>query len=157
MKLREAETGDIDVVAGFLLAMVQEMASFGGHAVAEGHHASAWCHNHVVSGLSDPDLVLLLAESEEPPAAPLGIVEASITEPHPVFEAKRILHLHSLYVDPAHRRSGIGLQLLEAALQWGRDRECVEAELNSLVGNPGRHLYESLGFRVFELELRRSL
>ena len=157
MKLRKAQTGDIDVVAGFLLAMVQEMASFGGHAVAEGHRASAWCHNHVVSGLSDPDRLLLLAESEETPAAPLGIAEASITEPHPVFETKRILHIHSLYVDPAHRRSGIGRQLLEAALQWGRDRECVEAQLNSLAGNPGRHLYESLGFRIFESELRRSL
>ena len=157
MMLREAKTGDLDVVAGFLSAMIQEMASYGGHSVAEGQHASAWCHNHVVSRLSDPDCVLLLAESEELPATALGFVEASITEPHPVFQAKRVLHIHSLYVDLAHRRSGLGRRLLEAALQWGKGRDCVDAQLNSLAGNPARRLYESLGFNVFELELRRRL
>jgi hypothetical protein len=47
--------------------------------------------------------------------------------------------------------------LIAEALDWGAQRECDQAALNTLVGNPARELFESIGFRVFELEMRKSL
>jgi len=44
--------------------------------------------------------------------------------------------------------------LLEAVLEWGREKGCAEAELNMLVSNPARRLYEKLGFKEFQLEMR---
>jgi GNAT superfamily N-acetyltransferase len=157
MKLRKARLGDTEVVIDFLLVMLNEMASLGGHPIAEGSSASDWLRERFIPAIDDPDHLLLLAESEDPEANPIGLVEASITQPHPVFRTKRMLHIHSIYVGPDYRRKGVARRLIEAALQWGRAHDCVEAELNALEGNPARHLYESLGFRVFEFKMRRRL
>jgi GNAT superfamily N-acetyltransferase len=157
MIFREVELRDRDVVCDFLLAMIQELASVGGHSIVEEGTAAAWFNERITSGVDDPEHLFLLAESDPPDAAPLGVIEATIIRPHPVFKPKRILHIHSVFVDPDFRRKGIGRQLLETALLWGEERGCVEAVLNSLVGNPALDLYESLGFKVFELELRRKI
>jgi len=157
MIFREVELHDRDVVCDLLLAMIQEMVSVGGHNIADDDKATAWINERITSGVDDPEHLFLLAESDTPDAAPLGVIEATIIRPHPVFKPKQILHIHSVFVDPDFRRKGIGRQLLETALQWGEERRCVEAELNSLVGNPALELYKSLGFKVFELELRRKI
>jgi len=73
----------------------------------------------------------------------------------PVFEPKQILHIHAVYLLEAHRRKGIGQALLEAILDWGQKSDCVEAELNTLVRNPARSLYEKLGFSEFEIKMIR--
>jgi predicted enzyme related to lactoylglutathione lyase len=46
---------------------------------------------------------------------------------------------------------------MEEALSWARGRGCVEAQLNTLVGNPARALFASLGFREVESRMTRSL
>jgi GNAT superfamily N-acetyltransferase len=74
-----------------------------------------------------------------------------------VFEPARILHIHALYVDPDHRRRGIGRALLQTAFEWGRTAGCTATELNVLVSNPARTLYEGLGFRAFQTEMVRDL
>lgn len=157
MIFREVELRDRDVVCDFLLAMIQEMVSVGGHNIADDDKAAAWITERITSGVDDPDHLFLLVESDSPDAAPLGVIDVTIIRPHPVFKPKRILHIHSVFVDTDFRRKGIGRQLLETALLWGEERGCVEAVLNSLVGNPALDLYESLGFKVFELELRRKI
>jgi GNAT superfamily N-acetyltransferase len=52
---------------------------------------------------------------------------------------------------------GIGQALLKAALEWGSQVGCVIAELNALVGNPARFLYEKSGFREFEVQMTLKL
>ena len=157
MKLRKARLGDTEIAIDFLLAMLNEMASLGGHPIANGSKASDWLHERFISAIDDPDHLFLLAEPKDPEANPIGLVRASTTQPHPVFRATRVLHIHSIYVEPDYRRKGVARRLIGAALQWGRAHDCVEAELNALEGNPARHLYESLGFRIFEFEMRQSL
>jgi GNAT superfamily N-acetyltransferase len=73
------------------------------------------------------------------------------------FAPKKTLHISAVYVVPAHRRHGMARRLLEAALDWGRQAGCVEADLNTLVHNPARALYERLGFTAFELKMVRRL
>ena len=68
-----------------------------------------------------------------------------------------VVHIHALYVRPRYRGEGLGRELLEQALTWGRARGCSEATLSVLVGNPARGLYEGAGFEAFELQMRRNL
>jgi ribosomal protein S18 acetylase RimI-like enzyme len=62
-----------------------------------------------------------------------------------------------VYVQPAHRGSGLGRALLDAVIQAARDAGLVLLELSVTRGNdPAQRLYESLGFRAYGLE-RRAL
>nr|WP_272867763.1 MULTISPECIES: GNAT family N-acetyltransferase [Nostocaceae] len=62
-----------------------------------------------------------------------------------------------MYMAPKFRRRGIALSLFEEAFAWGRVRGCTEVDLNVLQNSPAKVLYESLGFEVFEIEMRRKL
>jgi ribosomal protein S18 acetylase RimI-like enzyme len=62
--------------------------------------------------------------------------------------------LEDLYVEEHARRSGIGEQLVSAALDRARERGCRRVELDVNEANePARALYEKLGFSSFSEQL----
>jgi GNAT superfamily N-acetyltransferase len=155
--IREAVAADAPVIVRFLRSMVQDIASMGGHATST--REEDW--KRLVAGTREevekPEHLYLLADLEGAQKTPISLAWARVASLAPVFEPKRVLHIQVLYVQGAYRRQGVGRALLEALLAWGRSEGCVEAELNTLVGNSARALYEDLGFRVFQLEMRREL
>jgi GNAT superfamily N-acetyltransferase len=157
VKIREAGPGDAGRATESLRSMLEEMAALGGHPLAEAGEVSDWLQVRFAAAIEDPDHLFLVAELEEPEAQQVGILEASVIRQHPVFEPRRMMHIHALYVEAGHRGRGVARLLVDAALQWGREHACVEASLSVLAGNPAHHLYERLGFCPFELELRRAL
>jgi GNAT superfamily N-acetyltransferase len=157
VKIREAGPGDAGRATEFLRSMLEEMASLGGHPLGDAGEVSDWLQVRFAAAMEEPDHLFLVAELEEPEAQQVGILEASVIWPHPVFEPRRMMHIHSLYVEPGHRGQGVARLLVDTALQWGREHACVEASLSVLTGNPAHHLYERLGFCPFEFELRRAL
>lgn len=157
ISIREATAGDAPVITHFLRSMVKEMASLGGHPASEDEAIWENVERVTRAQIGEQDHRYLLAETIEPEPTAVGLAEAGVVDLHPVFEPRRVLHIHALYVQDSHRRRGIGQELLEAILDWGRSRGCVEAELNTLVANPARSLYEKLSFRAFEIEMRRQL
>jgi ribosomal protein S18 acetylase RimI-like enzyme len=59
------------------------------------------------------------------------------------------LGLHSLVVEPAHRRQGHAAALMAELLEWGAERGATTAWLHVETDNqPGLALYGGLGFRV---------
>lgn len=71
---------------------------------------------------------------------------------------RRFVYLHSLWVEPAARRLGLGLALTQAALAWGRRRGATQARLEVAVSNAGaRRLYQGLGFAERELLMVRPI
>jgi ribosomal protein S18 acetylase RimI-like enzyme len=68
------------------------------------------------------------------------------------FAARPLLNVHDLAVLPEHQGRGIGRALLASAEERARARGCAKLTLEVLESNVGaRRLYESFGFRDFEL------
>jgi ribosomal protein S18 acetylase RimI-like enzyme len=66
-------------------------------------------------------------------------------------------YLFSMYVDAAHRRTGLAERLVEAVIAGARNAGAVVLHLSVTVGNvPAQRLYRRLGFTVYGVE-RRSL
>lgn len=155
--LRNATAEDLDSVVHLVGAMLRDMASYGGRALNAEDQVESELRAHFTRGLGGRDHVVLLAALEGNEKAPVGVIEASVRSPHSIFRSRRVLHIHSIYVEPGDRREGIGRALLDAALEWGRGAGCVEAALNVLADNPARRLYERTGFEVLEVKMGREL
>ncbi len=66
-------------------------------------------------------------------------------------------HLFSMYVDAAHRGSGLAEQLVNAVIAGASEAGAVVLHLSVTVGNaPAQRLYRRMGFTVYGVE-RRSL
>ena len=65
--------------------------------------------------------------------------------------------LFSMYVDAAHRGSGLAQQLIEAVIAGAREAGALVLQLSVAAGNaPAQRLYRRMGFTVYGIE-RRSL
>jgi len=157
MQIRNLSHQDVDTAIGFLQAMVDEMASCGGHPTQDLSQTSNWFRDHIGSHIDPSDFLFLIAEITPSSSQPIGILEASITGLHPVFLPRASLHIHSIYVALEHRRSGVARRLIEEAFEWGREKGCEEADLNVLQRSPAMSLYQDLGFVAFQVEMRRRL
>lgn len=157
MELRKATRQDAKQVVDCVLAMLQEMAAHGGDPLSQEEQIRSALELRFTNSLEKEDHVFLIAAPEGRPGPPAGLIEASVVAREEFFQPKSVLHVHSLYVQPDHRRQGLGGRLLKAGLEWGRREGCVEAELNVLVGNPARKLYENLGFEAVELRMHLGL
>jgi GNAT superfamily N-acetyltransferase len=73
-----------------------------------------------------------------------GSVEIVQWVPSRLDPAPRRAWIHSLYVEPALRRHGIGRQLTQTIIAWCREQRFEWVYLQA--SEQGRPLYESLGF-----------
>jgi len=65
--------------------------------------------------------------------------------------------LHDIVVDPAHRRHGVGQQLLEAALAYVRSRGLSQIVLATAERNEAaQRFFASVGFRRTMIEMTRD-
>ncbi len=72
--------------------------------------------------------------------------------PRPDVPDVQRAHVAKVWVDPAHRRQGVGRLLMDAVLRWCRAHGMVRVVLNpSEVSLP---LYRSVGFRPAHDECR---
>jgi ribosomal protein S18 acetylase RimI-like enzyme len=65
--------------------------------------------------------------------------------------------LFSMYVDAAHRHSGLARRLVEAVIAGAREAGAIVLHLTVAAGNaPAQRLYRGMGFQTYGIE-RRSL
>ena len=152
--IRKANSSDATVIVHLVRLLVTEMEAIGAHAVAAGSDAWSRIEDSAPDRICDEDRMYLLAERG---SVEIGFGEGKVGSTIPVFASKMILHIGSVYVTPEYRDRGIGRQIVEKLLNWGRDRGCSEVELNVLVGNPARKFYRRLGFGGFEVTMTREL
>ncbi|PGO25842.1 GNAT family N-acetyltransferase [Bacillus cereus] len=51
-----------------------------------------------------------------------------------------------LFVDEKYRRNGLGLKLMNSAMEWFKEKQIYEIELTVVYGNEAVSFYEKLGF-----------
>jgi len=151
--MRDASADDVPLIVEMIRRMVEDMASYGGHAPASDESASQKMATVVTDALKGSKYII--AESAN--GNPLGIAGAELITLGGVFAPKKTIHIHVVYVLPQFRRRSVASTLLARILDWGRAAGCEQCTLNVLENNPARSLYDKSGFSVFEVKLMRSL
>jgi GNAT superfamily N-acetyltransferase len=153
--VRDASQDDVVLIAQMIRQMVEDMASYGGHAPAKDEAASQKTEAMVADELKGDVNKYLIAESTN--GEPLGVTNAELITLAHVFAPKKTIHVHVVYVLPKYRRHGVASALLRRILDWGRAVDAELCTLNVLAGNPARSLYDKNGFSTFEVKLVRLL
>ncbi len=105
--------------------------------------------------LREDDVVVFVAERQ---ASIVGYVYAGL-EPQSWKELREACgFIHDVVVDESGRRSGVATALMDAAINWLRDRGAPRVVLWTAQPNEGaQRLFESLGFRRTMVEMTREL
>lgn len=105
--------------------------------------------------LGEDDVVVFVAERE---ATIIGYVYAGL-EPQSWKELREECgFIHDVVVDEGGRRSGVASALMEAAIDWLRDRGVPRVVLWTAQRNDGaQRLFDRLGFRRTMIEMTREL
>ena len=124
-------------------------------APGDGDDAEAGYADFLASQLDDPDAAVFVAERG---TTILGYAYAAI-EPLSWKELRdECGFLHDLLVTEAARGTGIGHQLLDAAIDWLRERGMPRVVLGTAAANGGaRRLFERRGFRPTMIEMTLEL
>ena len=167
-QIRHAALCDFATIIRFVQAMLSEMYTLGRRELPA--QAEAWLdfESRILQTLSSreegglvypnaADQLVEIAETIEEATLPIGLIEAGSLRPTPFLRPVQTLYIHALYVLPHYRRRGIGTALLRAAIAWGRQQHCLQAQLTVLPHNPARRLYQTLGFSVLGLEMRKEM
>ena len=107
------------------------------------------------SQLNDPDVVLLVAESD---ATVIGYAYAALEGYDWMALRGPAAAIHDIVVDPRHRGRGVGRLLLTETLSCLQSRGAPRVVLSTAERNePARRLFERMGFRRTMVEMTREL
>lgn len=155
MKIRQADNRDCESIVHFVWVTLQDMVFVGGHEVNPDETFWREYGEKVIKAIKNGDRLYLFAETEN---GIVGYLEGKQVTLQEVFKPKKSFHISAVYVLPDERRKGIATALFREALRWGLEQGCQEADLNVLVNNSdAKWLYEKLGFKVFQHEMRMKL
>jgi GNAT superfamily N-acetyltransferase len=140
--VRAATVADLPLLLRHRRGMWEDMGRL---APGEPDSAEPAYAQFVAERLAEGRLAGFVAEDGGEPVAS-GCVYLQEVHPRPGLPETRWAYLLSFYVEPAHRRTGIAGELLEACLAWGRTHGCTRASLHASAA--GRPLYERRGFRA---------
>lgn len=105
----------------------------------------------------DPRGTFLVAQ--DPATGELaGFLIATIDRNIPIYRQREYAFIQDLWVEPAHRRTGIARRLVQAALGHLGAQGVTQIRLETAAANePARRLFESMGFRTGTIDLLRSI
>jgi hypothetical protein len=84
MQIRKLSHQEIEMIVEYLQAMLDEMASFGGHVFQESNSGSNWLLDCIQSQIDSSDHLFLGVELDAASSQLIGILEASVANSPPV-------------------------------------------------------------------------
>jgi ribosomal protein S18 acetylase RimI-like enzyme len=103
----------------------------------------------IIERLAAPGLTRFGGFAEE------RLVGLAALEIRTAVKVRHNAHLFSMYVEAAHRRSGLAQRLVEAVVAGARDAGALAVHLTVTVGNASaQRFYRRLGFTVYGVERR---
>jgi ribosomal protein S18 acetylase RimI-like enzyme len=156
MVIRKATQDDRDALGRLGVLLMDVHFNFDRRRFLEpGANASAGYARYLVSQLDDPDSVIFVAEHE---GTVVGYCYAVI-EPMSWKELRdEAGFISDLALDPAARRRGAGRKLVDAAIEWFRDRKLARVMLwTSTQNSAAQELFLSAGFRPTMTEMTLDL
>lgn len=115
----------------------------------------------LLSGRGPSTLPMTHLVAESPDGQLIGFAEVALrSHADGCDPAHPVGYLEGWYVDPAHRRRGIGRALLAAAEAWARSHGCHEMASDALIDNAvSQQAHAGLGFTVVDrcVHYRKSL
>ena len=90
--------------------------------------------------------------AEEPIGTPVGFIHVGLRSHADGCDPSHPVGLiEGWYVDPGHRRQGIGTRLVRAAEQWARDQGCIEMASDTWIDHAvSQRAHEALGFEIVD-------
>jgi len=153
--IRKASRADVAIVVEMIRLMVTDMAGYGGHAPAADELSWDKLTTGIAEDLDDANWRFTFAQTSTAEIA--GLAGAKLAALGGAFAPKQTLHISVIYVRPQFRRRHIADALLADVLAWGASAGAVECDLNVLMNNPAKSLYEKHGFSAFEIKMVRPL
>ncbi|MBN2362697.1 GNAT family N-acetyltransferase [candidate division WOR-3 bacterium] len=157
IEIRTGTIEDVAVITDLIRNMVLEMENYSGHRVDKSNSVWIAMEKNVRSNIYSIEHIFLIAYHESQKDDVIGMVSADIEPLDSIFVEKKRLHLSAVYVEPNARRKGVAEQLIGKMLEWGQQMNVEEVDLNVLVSNPAKQLYEKLGFKPNEISLVKKM
>lgn len=156
MTIRKAEARDLEAVGRLGAMLMRAHYAFDAQRfLAPGEGAERGYASFLGSVLDSPDDCVYVAVED---GAVVGYVFAAM-EPLSWKELRGPAgFIHDIAVAEGLRRSGVGRQLMQAAVEWLRERGAPRVILWSAAQNEGaQDLFRSLGFRDTMVEMTMEL
>lgn len=159
--IRRAESRDIPALGHLGASLMRIHHTFDARRfLPPGDHPETGYADFLSTQLNDPDMLVLVAERVVPgrDTVVVGYVYAGI-EPESFKELRaRAGYIHDILVSDDRRGSGVGAQLIEAAVAWLREQGMPRVLLWTAAPNENaRRLFEAHGFRATMVEMTREL
>jgi ribosomal protein S18 acetylase RimI-like enzyme len=154
--IRRATTADLPALGRLGALLLRTHYQFDPlRFMAPGSHPEEGYSWFLGTQLRDDDVVVFVAERK---ADIVGYVYAGL-EPQSWKELRDACgFIHDVVVDEGGRRSGVATALMEAAINWLRDRGAPRVVLGTAQQNDrAQRLFERLGFRRTMVEMTREL
>ena len=154
--IRRATKSDLPALGKLGALLLRTHYQFDPHRfMAPGDHPEEGYAWFLGTQLREDDVVVFVAERE---SSIVGYVYAGL-EPQSWKELREACgFIHDVVVDESGRRFGVATALMEAAINWLRERGAPRVVLGTAQKNEGaQRLFERLGFRRTMIEMTREL
>jgi GNAT superfamily N-acetyltransferase len=150
MELRQAGRADLDTVVLLWHQLAREMEQYEPYyRLAD--DAAEQAVPYFAGLIGQDDSLVLLASAG---GRTIGIAAAVVAKRSlPIYLPCPSCVLTDIYVEPGHRRAGVGTALVTACREWCRERGARILTLSVLAPNPARLWYERLGFKPHRCSL----
>ncbi|MFI9564429.1 GNAT family N-acetyltransferase [Streptomyces rishiriensis] len=153
VSVRRAQPADVDGLVACSSALFAEDAGTRDPSVSIGWPREFGAERFA-AGLGDPTRLLLVADRDGEIVGHLAGAAAEGSAMRPV----KVATLVSMYVQPVHRRSGLGERMIAQFSAWAREVGAELAEVTAYSANADAiRFYERNGFANHSVTLRTAL